>query len=79
MMSDATEINFNLTSSTEVLLTSAQGDRLARKDNVQFRQGSAGGENIIRVRPEIIKQTLAGIGGSFTESSAFVLAHLDAE
>jgi glucosylceramidase len=29
--------------------------------------------------PDIRKQTIVGIGSSFTESSAFVLAHLDAE
>lgn len=42
-----------------------------------FKQGNAEAENVISVRPEIIKQTLTGIGTSFTESSAFVLAHLD--
>jgi glucosylceramidase len=78
-MSDATDTNFGLTSSSEVLLTSEAGDRLARKNNITFKPGVADAENVIRVRPDIVKQTLTGIGTSFTESSAFVLAHLDQE
>jgi glucosylceramidase len=78
-MSDASESNFGLTSSSEVLLTSEAGDRLARKNNITFKPGVADAENVIRVRPDIVKQTLTGIGTSFTESSAFVLAHLDQE
>ncbi len=45
------------------------------KENVDFKEGKAS-NNVIRVRPDIVKQTLHGIGTSFTESSAFVLAHL---
>jgi len=32
---------------------------------------------VIRIYPDLLKQTIDGIGTSFTESSAFVLAHLD--
>ena len=78
-MSDASEYNYGLTSSSEVLLTSEAGDRLARKTNITFKSGVADSENIIRVQPDILKQTLHGIGSSFTEASAFVLAHLDKE
>ena len=61
---------------SEILVTSEAGDRLAAKPNVEFRQGRAEG-TVIEVWPERRKQTLLGIGSSFTESSAFVLAHLD--
>ena len=76
-MSHVTDINYGLTSTSEVLLTSEAGDKLTRSRNITFKQGSADAENVIRVRPDIVKQTLQGIGSSFTESSAFVLAHLD--
>lgn len=74
-MLDITNIDYNLTSTTEILLTSEKGDRLSIKENVDFKEGKAS-NNVIRVRPDIVKQTLHGIGTSFTESSAFVLAHL---
>jgi glucosylceramidase len=77
-MLDITDIHYNLTSTTEILLTSERGDRLASKENVEFVFGQADG-NVIHVHPEIVKQTLHGIGTSFTESSAFVLAHLSKE
>jgi len=74
-MPDITDIHYGLTSTTEILLTSEDGDRLVSKKNVDFENGKES-ENVIHVRPDIIKQTLHGIGTSFTESSAFVLAHL---
>ena len=67
---------YRLISSQEILVTSERGDRLANKDNVRFTEGMARG-NVIHVQPELVKQTLYGIGTSFTEASAFVLAHLD--
>ena len=70
--------NYGLASSTEVIVTSEQGDRMAAKGNVSFSDGVAKGTTI-SIHPEIRKQTLTGIGSSFTESSAFVLAHLDEE
>jgi len=77
-MLDISDTDYNLTSTSEILLTSEKGDRLASKDNVEFIIGHAEG-NVIHVRPDIVKQTLHGIGTSFTESSAFVLAHLSKE
>ncbi|MGD2054189.1 MAG: glycoside hydrolase family 30 beta sandwich domain-containing protein [Gammaproteobacteria bacterium] len=74
-MPDSVDADYGLSSTCEILLTSAKGDRLAIKENVNF-ENSKTGEIIIHVQPHIIKQTLHGIGGSFTESSAFVLAHL---
>ncbi|MGL1957728.1 MAG: glycosyl hydrolase [Colwellia sp.] len=65
-----------LTSTNEILLTSEAGDKIASKNNVRFRQGLGEG-NVITISPEVVKQTITGIGSSFTESSAFVLAHLD--
>lgn len=63
---------------SEILLTSAAGDKLANQENVAFIKGNAEG-NVISVFPDKKKQTIAGIGSSITESSAFVLAHLDKE
>ena len=65
-----------LAATSEILLTSESGDKMAPQENVPFRDGTAEGV-VIRIQPEIVKQTIDGIGTSFTESSAFVLAHLD--
>lgn len=74
-MLDISVKNYNLTSTSEIVLTSEKGDRLASKENVDFTFGQADGV-VVHVQPEVVKQTLHGIGTSFTESSAFVLAHL---
>jgi glucosylceramidase len=68
--------DYNLTATTEILVTSEAGDKIAVKQNVNFQYGTPDG-NVIRIDPETVKQTMDGIGSSFTESSAFVLAHLD--
>jgi len=65
-----------LNSTSEILLTSASGEKLAEQTNVSFRSGKARG-NVLEIFPDSLKQTIEGIGSSFTESSAFVLAHLD--
>lgn len=77
-MLDFEDKNYNLTVTSEIIVTSENGDKLAAKENVSFKKGYAG-NNVILVRPEEVKQTLHGIGTSFTESSAFVLAHLTAD
>jgi len=64
--------------STEVILTSAQGHKQALQQNIRFQPAEAGG-NVIRIHPSKIRQTMEGIGTSFTEASAFVLAHLPPE
>ena len=74
-MLDITNTHYKLTSTVEILVTSEKGDRLASRNNVDFTFGQAEGI-VINVQPEMIKQTLHGIGTSFSESSAFVLAHL---
>lgn len=63
-------------STCKIIVTSAAGDKLTPRDNVSFKSGIASG-TVIRIYPEKLKQTIDGIGTSFTESSAFVLAHLD--
>ncbi|MEX2409934.1 MAG: hypothetical protein WD607_00955 [Candidatus Paceibacterota bacterium] len=60
-----------------ILVTSGSGDKLTDKENVHFIKGDAEGTTILKVEPEMTKQTIDGIGSSFTESSAFVLAHLE--
>ena len=62
----------------EVLLTSEAGHKQATVDVVPFLPGLAEG-TVISVFPDETKQTIEGIGSSFTESSAFVLAHLKPE
>ena len=60
----------------EILVTSEAGDKQARKENVPLQAGRAEG-TVIEIIPEQVKQTIDGIGSSFTESSAYVLAHLE--
>ena len=67
---------FNLSSTSEILLTSEAGDKLSVLSNQPFVTGYESGNKIV-IQPNIIKQTITGIGTSFTESSAYVLAHLD--
>ncbi len=78
-MADIPETDYELTSSTEVWLTSAAGDRLALKPNVFFERGPCVADVAIRVDPGQVRQSLQGIGSSFTEAAAFVLAHLEPE
>ncbi|MBT8092952.1 MAG: glycosyl hydrolase [Gammaproteobacteria bacterium] len=67
---------YSFDSSAEILVTSEAGDKFATRANVSFIDGKASG-TVIAVQPDIVKQTMVGVGSSFTESSAFVLAHLD--
>jgi glucosylceramidase len=76
--SSSTETDYRLSETVEILVTSEAGEKLASQENRGFRDGSIRGTTIT-VRPDIVKQTITGIGSSFTESSAFVLAHLDDE
>jgi glucosylceramidase len=74
---DDSTISYGVTASCEVLLTCEAGDKMMVQENIRFSPGVAAGDTVIRVRPSMVKQTLLGIGSSFTESAAFVLAHLD--
>lgn len=62
-------------STKSVIVTSEAGKKMAQKDNFEFISGNPEGV-IIEVKPEVRKQEIDGIGSSFTEASAFVLAHL---
>jgi len=62
----------------QVIQTSESGDKVAPKAKINFGNSTSKG-NVINVQPDVLKQTLEGIGTSFTESSAFVLAHLAPE
>ncbi len=61
----------------ENLVTSESGDKIAEKESISFIEGEASEGSIIKIYPSITKQEIDGIGSSFTEASAFVLAHLD--
>jgi len=63
---------------SEIILTSSRGDRQAPQENVTFSTGEVDGV-VVQVFPDSVKQTIDGIGTSFTESSAFVLAHMEPE
>jgi len=78
LRSPPTAIDYRLSETAEILVTSETGDKIALKKNQRFREGSSEG-TVVVIRPDILKQTITGIGSSFTESSAFVLAHLDVE
>lgn len=60
---------------SEILVTSEAGDKIASKENVEFIFGIPNGTTIV-IDTSTKKQKMLGIGSSFTESSAFVLAHL---
>ena len=62
----------------QIIQTSEQGDKVTPKASVSLSTGRAKG-NTIKVDLAKTKQTMQGIGTSFTESSAFVLAHLEPE
>ncbi len=66
------------TITSEILVTSEKGQKLSPMANVTFQKGAASG-TVISIYPDSTKQTIDGIGTSFTESSAFVLAHLEPE
>ena len=60
-----------------VYVTSESGDKMEAKPNVKFTKGKAELGVVIKSDPSVKKQKIDGIGTSFTEASAFVLAHLD--
>jgi glucosylceramidase len=69
-------LNYCLDSTSQILVTSATGDQLTSQKNVSFQSGQAQ-ENVVKIFPDSLKQAIYGIGTSFTESSAFVLAQLE--
>jgi len=71
-----TTTHYGLSTTSEILLTSESGEKIAPQANYKFKTGLASGTTIT-IDPSAIKQTIVGIGTSFTESSAYVLAHLE--
>jgi len=69
----------------KVWVTSEAGDVLAQKAELRFehraaREGAEDRAQVqVRVDPTALRQRVWGIGSSFTEASAFVLAHLPPE
>lgn len=63
---------------TRVLVTNEAGDKLSLKPNINIVHKPVG-KTRVTIFPKKTKQRLLGIGTSFTESSAFVLAHLDSD
>ncbi|MBN2184484.1 MAG: glycoside hydrolase family 30 protein [Candidatus Krumholzibacteriota bacterium] len=59
-----------------IVQTSRAGDKASEKQSVPFRPENASGLPVIRLDPEKRYQEIAGFGGSFTESSAWVLSRL---
>ena len=76
--SDGNHDSATPTVTSEILVTSEAGLRQSAVENVTFRDGVAAG-TAITVYPDSTKQTIEGIGSSFTEASAYVLAHLEPE
>ncbi|HKK69888.1 MAG TPA: glycoside hydrolase family 30 beta sandwich domain-containing protein [Candidatus Krumholzibacteria bacterium] len=72
----ATTTHATVTTTTEILVTAEDGRALAPLENVDFVERDAKGPSI-RVYPRRARHAVEGIGSSITESSAFVLAHLD--
>ncbi|GGA65132.1 glycosyl hydrolase [Neiella marina] len=75
--SQTTSNHYELSKTSEIIVTSEAGDVQALKPNVVFADQAQSAQAVITISPEIKKQTIVGIGSSFTESSAFVLAHLE--
>ena len=69
--------DYALSVTSSVVQTSAAGDRQQSKPNVSFEYGAGQSSLAVEVNPARLRQTLTGIGTSFTEASAFVLAHLE--
>lgn len=62
----------------QIIVTSEAGAKLQNKENIRFTRGTPTGVTV-KIDPDTKKQKIDGIGSSFTEASAFVLAHLDPE
>ena len=62
-----------------VLQTSRAGDKLADKGVIELGEPGLADEPAIILDPALEHQTILGFGGSFTESTAYVLAQLSEE
>ena len=75
-MQEIVDKHYGIPATTQIILTAESGEKQSIQENIPFRDGQASGIRIV-VQPNVVKQTIDGIGTSFTESSAFVLAHLE--
>jgi glucosylceramidase len=66
-------------STASVIQTSRAGDKLVDKGTLFFADETAGELSLISLNPDTEYQTVLGFGGSFTESTAYVLGQLSAE
>jgi glucosylceramidase len=57
-------------------LTAQNGEKFEEQENIHFGNSFTNAK-AIKIFPKQKKQKIVGIGGSFTESTAFVLAHLN--
>jgi len=67
-----------LYTSSNIYLTAENGAKLEEREKIHFERGEPH-DRVIEIFPSKKKQKIVGIGGSFTESAAFVLAHLSVE
>lgn len=72
------DISPSPSATTEIRVTNEAGDRFARMPNVRFGPGTGPSVRVV-VDPDRRRQAVWGIGTSFTEASAYVLAHLQPE
>ncbi|MCM2678370.1 glycoside hydrolase family 30 protein [Echinimonas agarilytica] len=73
----APSMNYQIGETSAIWVTSEAGDKVQRTNNISFDAAAPqSGDHVLSIHPDQVKQTITGIGSSFTESSAFVLAHL---
>ncbi|WP_318837915.1 glycoside hydrolase family 30 protein [Neiella holothuriorum] len=71
------ETDYGISATSQIIVTNEAGDVQALRPNVSFDLSAKQAAAVITIDPAVRKQTIVGIGSSFTESSAFVLAHLE--
>lgn len=76
---DTETTKYQLTKTSDIIVTNEAGDVMATRPNTTFGATAPTQGPVISIDPASKKQTILGIGSSFTESSAFVLAHLEPE
>lgn len=69
----------NSYNSAKIVQTSRAGDKLALKDSLSLSEKSDAKSTVIKLNPDIKYQEILGFGGSFTESSAYLLNKISNE
>lgn len=71
--------SYNL-SAGDIVQSSEGGDKLSSAGSIGFSDyESFTSDNVVFIQPELGKQVIDGFGGSFTESTAYVLSYLTPE